>query len=125
MTMRERPAGEIIEQAAKDPEGDLACDFTIATDMARKGIRENLARGIVPPVRPIADGVEVTFRRDAWDAVQRYVQLESGCCSFLTLSARRDDDAVCLRITGRPEAQEFIRNIFATPGPAAPARTDE
>ena len=112
--MRERAAGEIIELIAKDPDGDLACDFTIANDMAREGLREGLALGI-RSVRPIEAGVEVMFAPSAWDGVQRYVNLESQCCSFLTLHAERADDAVTLRVTGRPDAQEFIRNIFAAP----------
>jgi hypothetical protein len=112
--MRERPKGEIIELVAKEPDGDLACDFTIANEMARSGIREGLAAGM-RSVRPIDGGVEVTFRPSAWDAVQRYVNLESQCCSFLTLSAERSSDGVTLRVTGRPDAQGLIRNIFETP----------
>jgi hypothetical protein len=109
--MRERPAGEIIELTATNPEGDLACDFTIANDMARDGLREGLAAGL-QSVRPIEAGVEATFAPTAWESVQRYVNLESQCCSFLTLRAERIDDAVVLRVTGRPDAQELIRNIF-------------
>jgi hypothetical protein len=109
--MRERPAGEFIELIAKDPAGDLACDFTIANDMARDGLREGLAAGL-RSVRPIESGVEVTFAPSAWESVNHYVTLESQCCSFLTLRAERVDDAVTLRVTGRPEAQELIRNIF-------------
>jgi hypothetical protein len=106
---------DVIWLEAKNPDGDLACDFTIATDMARAGIRESLARGIMGPARDIAGGVEVRFRPAAWDAVQRYIELESRCCAFLTLRAERSDDAVILRITGRPEAGDIIRAIFAAP----------
>jgi hypothetical protein len=112
--MRERPGGEIIELVAKDPDGDLACDFTIANDMARSGLREGLAAGL-RSVRPIEAGVEATFAASAWESVQRYVTLESQCCSFLTLLAERSHDAVTLRVTGRPDAQELIRNIFSNP----------
>jgi hypothetical protein len=110
--MREQPKGEIIELMATQPDGDLACDFTIANDMARSGIREGLAAG-TQSVRPIEGGVEVTFRATSWDAVQRYVHLESQCCSFLTLVAERTDDHVMLRVTGRDDAQDLIRGIFA------------
>jgi hypothetical protein len=109
--MRERRAGEIIDLIARNPEGDLACDFTIANDMARQGLREGLASGL-RSVRPIEGGVEAMFRPSAWEAVQRYVNLESQCCSFLTLHAERSDDAVIVRVTGRADAQELIRNIF-------------
>jgi hypothetical protein len=103
---------QIIELRAVNPDGDLACDFTIANDMARGGLREGLAAGIVPPVRRIEGGVEVRFRADAETAVRRYVELESRCCSFLTLAIARDDDGLVLSITGRPEARELIENIF-------------
>ena len=112
--MRERPSGEIIELIARDPDGDLACDFTIANDMARSGLREGLTAGL-RSVRPIDAGVEATFVPSAWESVQRYVNLESQCCAFLTLAAERTEEAVLLRVTGRDDAQELIRNIFATP----------
>jgi hypothetical protein len=110
--MRERPTGDIIELIAKDPDGDLACDFTIANDMARTGLRAGLSAGL-RSVRPIDAGVEVTFAPTAWESVQRYVELESQCCSFLTLHAERLDGSVMLRVTGRADAQELIRSIFA------------
>lgn len=106
-------SGDVIELRAADPDGDLACDFTIAHEMAREGVREDLARGIVAPPRDVEGGVEVRFRPDAWPAVRRYLDLESQCCSFLTLAARKTDDAVLLTVTGRPEARDLIRNIFA------------
>jgi len=108
--MRERPQGEIIELMAKDPDGDLACDFTLAKDVA--AVRSGLERGILGPPRPIEDGVEVSFHANAWDAVRRYVEMESRCCSFLNLAAEQKDHGVILRVTGRADAQEFIRNIF-------------
>ena len=108
---------DAIELTATQPNGALACDTTIATADARGDLSQRLARGIVRPVRDLPDGVEVAFTRDAWDAVQAYVDLESRCCSFLTLAARRTPDAVLLTVTGRPEAREWIANIFATNEP--------
>lgn len=109
--MRELPQGEIIELVAKDPGGDLACDFTLAKDTA--SVRSGLEQGILGPPRPIEGGVEVSFRADAWDAVRRYVEMESQCCAFLNLAAEQTDQTVILRVTGRDDAQEFIRSIFA------------
>jgi hypothetical protein len=105
--------GERIEVLAADPRGDLACDFTIANEKEREGLPQALSAGMISPVREIADGVEVRFRPDAWDTVQRYIELESRCCSFLTLAADRDDDGVRLRVTGRPDAVPVIRSIFS------------
>jgi hypothetical protein len=104
--------GEVIELHAVDRDGDLACDFTIANEMVRDGVREALAAGIVPPPRQIDGGVEVTFTPESWDTVRHYIDIESRCCPFLDLSARRSNDAVLLRVTGRPEARDLIVGIF-------------
>ena len=103
---------DVIERKASRPDADLACDFALARELARTGFREELARGIVWPVREIAGGVEVTFRAETWDIVRHYIEVESACCAFLDLAARRTEDAVLLRVTGRPDARDFIANIF-------------
>ena len=100
-----------VSRAAAQPDADLACDFTIAKRGAE--MREDLARGIVPPIRQLPNGVEVTFSRDSWAAVLQYVEMESRCCPFLDLAARRDGAAVVLSVNGRPDAREFITAIFA------------
>jgi hypothetical protein len=104
---------DLIELRAVNPDGDLACDFTLANEMVRLGVRDALAAGIVPPLRQIDGGVEVTLAPESWDTVLRYVDLESRCCSFLDLTARRADGAIFLRVTGRPEARDLIAGIFA------------
>ena len=114
--MSERPA-EFIELRAADPDGDLACDFTIARDLARDGFRERLLRDVVAPIRALPDGVEIRFRLDAWDNVRRYLEVESRCCSFLNLSAKESADGIIVTVTGRPEARDFILNIFTAPDP--------
>ena len=105
--------GERIEVLAANPHAEVACDITIATPEARAGLGPDLAAGIIPPPREIDGGVEVRFKPGAWDAVQRYIALESECCSFLTLSADRDESGVLLRVTGRDDAVPFIRSIFS------------
>lgn len=108
-----RYAGERIELLATSPLGDVACDVTIATPESRAGLAEALASAIIPPVHEIEHGVEARFQHGAWDVVRRYVQLESRCCSFLTLRAERHEDAVVLRVTGREDVVPFIRSLFA------------
>ncbi len=114
--MPDGPA-ECIELRAADPDGDLACDFAIARDLARDGFRERLRRDIIGPIRALPDGVEVRFRLDAWDNVRRYLDVESRCCSFLNLSAKESADGIIVTVTGRPEARDFILNIFTAPDP--------
>ena len=111
---REQPI-ETIDRPAAKPDADLACEFGIARELASEGFRERLARGIVGRPRDISGGVALTFRPESWDDIRRYVAVESECCPFLDLAAERFPNHVELRVTGRPGALEFIRNIFTTP----------
>ncbi len=101
-----------VSRPASNPGGDIACDITIATPDARAGLAQGLRSGIVS-VRDIEGGVEATFRPEASDAVRQYINLESQCCSFLSLAARPEGDHLLLAVTGGPEAQDWIRNIFS------------
>jgi hypothetical protein len=103
---------DFIELRALNPDGDLACDTTIATPEARARL-DGLRSYLRPPVRSLSDGIEATFPSESWDIVQRYVELESQCCGFLTLRAEQRADAVVLTITGRPGAKPWIDQIFA------------
>ena len=105
--------GDVIELRAVNPSGDLACDTSIATPEARSGLGDALRLHVRPPVREITDGIEVSFASEGWDTVQRYIELESRCCSFLSLKATRASDGVVLTITGRSEALPWIKQIFA------------
>jgi hypothetical protein len=104
--------GELIELRATNPEGDIACDTTIAMPAARSGLAEALARGAIGPVRRLDNGVEVTFRPEARDDVLRYVELESRCCSFLDLAVATIGGGIVLTVTGRAEARDWIYSIF-------------
>jgi len=114
--MMRRFDGEFIEVVAVNPDGDLACDITLATPDARSGLSEALRASFCPPATAVPNGIEARFHIDAWDDLMRYVELESRCCSFLTLALRREPDAAVLTITGRPEAQDWIRALFHPAG---------
>lgn len=104
--------GEIIALTAVQPDGDLACDFTIANEKRREGLADALAAGMIGPAVRIAGGIEVRFAPGAAAAVRRYLELESQCCGFLDLAATFGEDAITLRVTGRPEALPVIESIF-------------
>lgn len=110
--MTNREYGDTIELTAVDPSGALACDTSVATPAARDGLGTAL-RAHLREVRPREDGVEVHFCADALDAVRRYVDLESQCCSFLNLRLEPGSDSIVLTVTGRPEAKPWIDQIFA------------
>lgn len=99
-----------IARPAANPAGDIACDITIATPDARSGL-DALATHL-RDVRAIDGGIAATFSLEAADAVRQYIDLESRCCSFLSLAARETEGAVMLEVTGGAAAQEWIRNIF-------------
>ncbi len=102
--------GRSIQRPASQPEGNLACDFTIA--VSEVGLRERLEAKVLGPPREIAGGIEVAFQLAAWHDVQRYIDVESRCCPFLNLAAEHLTDMVLLRVTGRPEARELIHEMF-------------
>jgi hypothetical protein len=104
--------GEVIELLAMSPEGDLACDFTIADEKRRQGLAEALEAGLLGPVRRIQGGIEARFTPATAPAVRRYLELESQCCSFLSLAADFGANPIVLRVTGRPDAQPIIESIF-------------
>ena len=106
-------SADIIELPAANPDGDLACDFTLAKDAAT--IREQLTLGLISPVVRRDDSIEASFRPDAWEAVRSYIEMESKCCSFLDLFAERGAEVITMRVSGRPEAREFIWSIFEAP----------
>ncbi len=94
---------ESIELAARRAAGDLACAFGIGFAAAPPGFLEELARGIIPPVRDLDDGVEVSFTMESEDAVRRYMEIESRRRPALILSVRRSADAIVLTVRGRLE----------------------
>ena len=110
--MTDSPGASISKQASA-PDGALACDFEIARDIAGSGFRERLAAAMLGEPCTLPHGVEVTFRAEAWDLVLQYVETESQCCPFLDLAARQREDSIVLTVTGRPEAQPVIVQIFA------------
>jgi hypothetical protein len=46
------------------------------------------------------------------------VELEAQCCAFLSLTVACGDDATVLEVTGAPEAQSLIAELFGTVTPA-------
>lgn len=102
-----------IARPAANPHGDVAFDITIATPDARAGL-DALATHL-RGVRQIDGGMEATFVLAGAESVRRYVELESRCCSFLSLTAQEANGAIVLSITGGEAAQDWIRNIFPEP----------
>ena len=106
--------GDAVERPAASPNADIACDTSIAVTLREEGVHERLLRSVVRPIETLPDGVRVTFTAASWDAVNRYIDVESQCCPFLDLAAELRPETVVLTVTGRPESQELIRRIFTS-----------
>lgn len=95
---------EILGLPAANPAGDLTCAFGLGFAAPTSSFLEELARAIIPPVREVRGGVEVSFTIASEEAVRRYVETESRRRFDLAFSIQRTADAVVLSVTGRPEA---------------------
>jgi hypothetical protein len=70
-------------------------------------------RGFVQ-VAPLADGVRASFvaAPEIEADLRALVSLEAECCSSLSMSVRASDSEVVLDVTGPPETQALIENLF-------------
>jgi hypothetical protein len=101
------------------PVGDrcqpLACSLSPDALRERKVlIHQLLARGLTG-VTAIPGGVRARFVTGpglkAAD-LDMLVELEARCCAFLSLTVAGTDDAIVLEVTGAPEAQTLIAELF-------------
>jgi hypothetical protein len=76
-------------------------------------IDELLARGLTG-LTAIPGGVRARFVTDPTVKadLDALVELEARCCAFLSLTVASADDATVLEVTGAPEAQTLIAELF-------------
>jgi hypothetical protein len=76
-------------------------------------IDQLLARGLVGLI-PIPGGVRVLFVTGPGLRAELHalVELEARCCASLTLTVADGDGAIVLEVTGSPEAQTLISELF-------------
>lgn len=89
---------------ATNPAGELSCAFGLGFATPQSNFLDDLALGIIPPVRVVRGGVEVSFAVESKEAVRRYIEIESRRRTALNFSVRNTDDAIVLTVTERPEA---------------------
>ena len=92
----------------------IACTLTPAEMRDRATSIDALLRDALLGQREIAGGLRTTFRDtpDVERRVRELVAAESRCCAFLSFAVGREDDALCLDITGGPEARPVIDQFF-------------
>lgn len=92
----------------------LVCSLPSDELRERKALIDQLlARGLTG-VTAIPGGVRFRFRtgpgiKADLDAL---VKLEARCCAFLSLTVADADGAIVLQVTGAPEAQTLIAELF-------------
>jgi len=100
----------------------VACTLTPGALAGRVGELAALAERALRSRAPAAGGERLVFA-DApgiEDALREAVAAEASCCSFLRMTLARTADGLVLDVTGPPEAQPVIAQLFRRP-PASPA----
>jgi hypothetical protein len=93
----------------------IACTLAVAEMPGRLALLDTLAAGALLDRQPIPGGMRSRFRGapDVERRVHELVALESQCCAFLRFEVGRAGDAIVLDITGAPDAQPVIDQLFA------------
>jgi hypothetical protein len=93
----------------------IACTLNAADQAARAAETADLARRALRSRERIADGTRLTFAPGAETErrLRGLVAAEAECCPFLRLDLRPAPDALVLDITGPPEAEPIIAELFA------------
>lgn len=107
----------------------MACSLSPEGLRERKAlIDELLTRGFTT-LTAIPGGVQAQFvtEPELKADLDALVELEARCCAFLSLSVSDAQDTIVLEVTGAPEAQALIAELFINrPVPAdAAAQTSE
>lgn len=81
--------------------------------------RSEVRATIVPRVTAVtslADGLRFEFgsNKGLRDLVQEFIELEQGCCSFLTFSLSPPEEELSLQIKGPPDAAHIIEMFRRT-----------
>jgi len=103
-------ADDVVHRPASAPDADLACEFATARESVE--LRNRVTRALLTPVRSVEGGIEARVDRGAWQDVLHYIEVEARCCPFLDIEARRSEDAIVLRVTGRAGAEHVIASMF-------------
>jgi MerR family transcriptional regulator, copper efflux regulator len=102
-----------VPQPAGGQSLPLACSLSGSELRERGDWLERLGRHVVRR-EPRPGGVIVRFRRDAGveEELRELAAAEARCCPFLTLSLRAHGDLVELDVSGPPEAQSIVEEMF-------------
>ena len=93
----------------------IACTLSSVEYAARAEQTAALARRALRSREPIPDGARLTFEASAETErhLREIVAAEAQCCAFLRLDLRTADHALVLDVTGPPQAEPIIAELFA------------
>jgi hypothetical protein len=93
---------------------DLACSLSAAEGTERAARWRALLETRLLSRAETAFGQRLAFRSDEAVAAEldTLIAAERDCCSFLTLSVERFDDALILDVTGPPDAAPIVQAMF-------------
>jgi hypothetical protein len=93
----------------------IACTLTAADYAARAEETGELARRALRSREPIPDGTRLTFAAsaDTERRLREMIAAEARCCAFLRMDLWPAGDALVLEITGPPQAEPIIAEMFA------------
>jgi hypothetical protein len=91
-----------------------ACSLSPTGLSARKAAVAELLHRHPPASTPIPGGRRLTFGPGPQieQELRRLIALEADCCAFLTMTLTAADGTVSLTVTGPPEAQVQLADIF-------------
>ena len=100
----------------------LTCSLSPDGLRERKTVIAELLTGGRTALTAIPDGVIARFtaRPELKADLDALVELEAQCCEFLSLAVTSADDATVLEVTGPPEAQTLIAELFSDRAPRSP-----
>ena len=92
----------------------IACSLTEAQlAERRRTVLDSIRNDVVRVVRlPLGYAYDFPDSSEMLERVQQLVELDRGCCGFLTFEIHRTDSAVRLEITGPTTVIPIIANLF-------------
>jgi hypothetical protein len=102
----------------------LACSLSLDGLSKRKAVIGELLERDLASLTAVPGGVRARFmaRPELKADLDALVALEARCCPFLSLTITGADDATVLEVTGPPEAQTLIAELFSDRAATIPDR---
>ncbi|HEY1273887.1 MAG TPA: hypothetical protein VGF25_03225 [Thermoleophilaceae bacterium] len=90
----------------------VACSLTPGGYAGRRALIAGLARRALVSRSRIPAGARLRFASAAEVELRELIAAESRCCPFLRFDLRQADGALELDVTGPPEAEPIIAELF-------------